>query len=109
MSYNTVACVLNDRYWYTILLWLTLFRDQCVVGCGEKPYELVVISTSYKYPPRFALDWINAQTWPAFVSTKQPGLVEHGGIAPCTSSEALLTQEHTRGLNVTRVTQKAYK
>jgi len=33
----------------------------------------VLVVTSYGDPPRFPLDWINRQPWPAFVSTKVPG------------------------------------
>ncbi|CAL6337655.1 unnamed protein product [Bathycoccus prasinos] len=33
--------------------------------------QLVVVTTTYGYPPRYALDWINEQPWPVFISTKE--------------------------------------
>ena len=33
--------------------------------------ELVVVTTSYGYPPHYSLEWINAQPWPVFISTKE--------------------------------------
>ena len=32
---------------------------------------LVVVSTSYGYPPHYSLQWIDAQPWPVFISTKE--------------------------------------
>lgn len=34
---------------------------------------MVVVASSYGWPPKNSLEWINAQPWPAFVSTKEPG------------------------------------
>lgn len=33
--------------------------------------QLVVVTTSYGYPPHYSLDWINSQPWPVFISTKE--------------------------------------
>ena len=35
--------------------------------------QLVVVTTSYGYPPHYSLDWINSQPWPVFISTKEKG------------------------------------
>lgn len=35
-------------------------------------YPLIVVTTSYGYPPHYSLDWINLQSWPVFISTKEP-------------------------------------
>ena len=37
--YNTMGCLFVDRYWYTILLWLTLVGANRSWGCAE-PYEM---------------------------------------------------------------------
>jgi len=42
-----------------------------------KDLPVVLVVTSYGWPPRFPLDWINRQPWPAFVSTKVPGKGVH--------------------------------
>ena len=39
--------------------------------------DLAVVTTTYKNPPRNALDFINVQPFPTFVSTKEPGLGIH--------------------------------
>jgi len=33
--------------------------------------QLVIVTTSYGKPPRYALSWINLQPWPVFISTKE--------------------------------------
>lgn len=33
--------------------------------------KMVIVTTSYGYPPKFSLTWINSQPWPVFVSTKE--------------------------------------
>lgn len=48
--------------------FMNIFYSRPAVLQGQK---LVVVSTSYNYPPRYPLDWINAQPWPVFVSTKE--------------------------------------
>lgn len=35
--------------------------------------KLIVVTTSYGYPPRYSLSWIDWQPWPVFVSTKEAG------------------------------------
>lgn len=52
--------------------------------------DLVVVTTSYKNPPRFSLDWINVQPFPAFTSTKVRRLVL-GSRRACTQSSSSLT------------------
>lgn len=42
--------------------------------CGPKAVEkleLVIITTSYGYPPHYSLSWIDLQPWPVFISTKE--------------------------------------
>jgi len=38
-----------------------------------KELPVVLVVTSYAWPPAFPLDWIKRQPWPAFVSTKVAG------------------------------------
>jgi hypothetical protein len=47
----------------------------------------VLVVTSYGDPPRFPLDWINRQPWPAFVSTKV-GVGLHCGSGACDESRS---------------------
>jgi hypothetical protein len=35
--------------------------------------QLIVVTTSYGFPPRYSLNWINLQPWPVFVSSKEKG------------------------------------
>ncbi|KAK3272036.1 hypothetical protein CYMTET_19643 [Cymbomonas tetramitiformis] len=42
-----------------------------------KDLEMVLVITSYGWPPRFSLDWINNQPFPAFVSSKVKGKGVH--------------------------------
>ena len=62
----------------------------------------VLVVTSYGDPPRFPLDWINRQPWPAFVSTKV-GVGFHFDSGACDESpqswggvENLPTDRHRR-------------
>lgn len=67
------------------------FKDKLITFNSAKLYEsafsylfyleprvlydqpLIVVTTSYGFPPRYSLDWINAQPWPVFISTKELG------------------------------------
>uniref|UniRef100_A0A7S0R439 Uncharacterized protein n=1 Tax=Pyramimonas obovata TaxID=1411642 RepID=A0A7S0R439_9CHLO len=42
-----------------------------------KELPVVLVVTSYGWPPRFPLDWIKRQPWPAMVFTKEPGKGMH--------------------------------
>jgi len=35
--------------------------------------KLIVVTTSYGFPPRYSLSWIELQPWPVFISTKEWG------------------------------------
>lgn len=35
--------------------------------------KMIVVTTSYGFPPRYSLSWIDLQPWPVFVSTKEAG------------------------------------
>jgi len=35
--------------------------------------KLIVVTTSYGYPPHYSLSWIDLQPWPVFISTKEAG------------------------------------
>jgi len=72
--------VLDDGIRYGRLNLTTLVdetMEQAMRRKAVKDLPVVLIVTSYAWPPKFDLSWIQRQPWPAFVSTKEPGKRVH--------------------------------
>ena len=66
---NHKSIIFNSVKLYESAFFYLFYSEPRVLY--EQP--LIVVTTSYGFPPRYSLDWINAQPWPVFISTKEVG------------------------------------